>query len=68
MESVDQESISHEMGMHTQSLRGRDIKVYLMGERVAEPVDHPMIRPSVNAMARTKIAMTVMRQPNSLRS
>ena len=26
MESVDQESISHEMGMHTMSLRGRDIK------------------------------------------
>jgi 4-hydroxybutyryl-CoA dehydratase/vinylacetyl-CoA-Delta-isomerase len=35
------------------SLRGRDLKVYLMGERVADPVDHPMIRPSVNAMAAT---------------
>jgi 4-hydroxybutyryl-CoA dehydratase/vinylacetyl-CoA-Delta-isomerase len=33
------------------SLRGRQLRVYLMGERVDEPVDHPMIRPSVNAMA-----------------
>ena len=35
------------------SLRGRDIKVYLFGELVKEPVDHPMIRPSINAMAET---------------
>ncbi|MES2105495.1 MAG: 4-hydroxyphenylacetate 3-hydroxylase N-terminal domain-containing protein [Pseudomonadota bacterium] len=35
------------------SLRGRKLKVYLMGERVEEPVDHPIIRPSVNAMAAT---------------
>jgi 4-hydroxybutyryl-CoA dehydratase/vinylacetyl-CoA-Delta-isomerase len=35
------------------SLRGRDVMVYLMGELVAEPVDHPMIRPSINAMAAT---------------
>jgi 4-hydroxybutyryl-CoA dehydratase/vinylacetyl-CoA-Delta-isomerase len=35
------------------SLRGRNLKVYLMGVRVEEPVDHPMIRPSVNAMAKT---------------
>lgn len=35
------------------SLRGRDMAVYLMGERVEEPVDHPIIRPSVNAMATT---------------
>src|SRR5512139_652182 len=35
------------------SLRGRNLKVYLFGELVAEPVDHPMIRPSVNAMAKT---------------
>ncbi len=35
------------------SLRGRKLNVYLMGERVDEPVDHPMIRPSVNAMAMT---------------
>jgi 4-hydroxybutyryl-CoA dehydratase / vinylacetyl-CoA-Delta-isomerase len=35
------------------SLRGRGLKVYLFGERVAEPVDHPMIRPSINAVAET---------------
>jgi 4-hydroxybutyryl-CoA dehydratase/vinylacetyl-CoA-Delta-isomerase len=35
------------------SLRGRRLKVFLMGEQVGEPVDHPMIRPSVNAMAKT---------------
>ncbi len=35
------------------SLRGRDMNVVLMGETVAEPVDHPIIRPSVNAMAAT---------------
>jgi 4-hydroxybutyryl-CoA dehydratase/vinylacetyl-CoA-Delta-isomerase len=35
------------------SLRGRDLPVYLFGERVDEPVDHPIIRPSINAMAAT---------------
>jgi len=35
------------------SLRGRNLKVYLMGELVAEPVDHPIIRPSINAVAET---------------
>jgi 4-hydroxybutyryl-CoA dehydratase/vinylacetyl-CoA-Delta-isomerase len=35
------------------SLRGRKLKVYLFGERVDEPVDHPVIRPSVNAVAET---------------
>ena len=35
------------------SLRGRNLKVYLLGERVAEPVDHPLILPSINAMAKT---------------
>ena len=29
------------------------MKVYYLGERVAEPVDHPVIRPSMNAMAET---------------
>lgn len=37
---------------YVNSLRGRKLAVYLMGERVEEPVDHPMIRPSVNAMAK----------------
>lgn len=38
---------------YVESLRGRNLKVFLFGERVEEPVDHPMIRPSVNAVART---------------
>ncbi len=38
---------------YIQSLRGRKLVVYLFGERVAEPVDHPMIRPSINAVAAT---------------
>ncbi len=35
------------------SLRGRNLRVHFMGERIAEPVDHPVIRPSINAVART---------------
>ena len=35
------------------SLRGRRMSVFIMGERVDEPVDHPVIRPSINAMAET---------------
>ncbi|WP_257187489.1 MULTISPECIES: 4-hydroxyphenylacetate 3-hydroxylase family protein [Bradyrhizobium] len=38
---------------YVESLRGRRLTVYLMGELVDEPVDHPMIRPSINAVART---------------
>ena len=35
------------------SLRGRALKVHLLGEDVEEPVDHPIIRPSIEAMAET---------------
>ena len=35
------------------SLRGRGLKVYLFGELVAEPADHPVILPSINAVAET---------------
>jgi 4-hydroxybutyryl-CoA dehydratase/vinylacetyl-CoA-Delta-isomerase len=35
------------------SLRGRAVAVYLFGERLTEPVDHPIVRPSINALART---------------
>jgi 4-hydroxybutyryl-CoA dehydratase/vinylacetyl-CoA-Delta-isomerase len=35
------------------SLRGRHLNVFLFGERIDEPVDHPMIRPSINAVAAT---------------
>ena len=38
---------------YIESLRGRDLKIYLFGELVKEPVDHPMIRPSINAVAET---------------
>ncbi|NQU71952.1 MAG: 4-hydroxybutyryl-CoA dehydratase [Rhodospirillales bacterium] len=38
---------------YIESLRGRNLRVYLFGELVAEPVDHPMIRPSINAVAKT---------------
>ena len=35
------------------SLRGRKLKVYLFGELVGDIVEHPMIRPSINAVAET---------------
>jgi 4-hydroxybutyryl-CoA dehydratase / vinylacetyl-CoA-Delta-isomerase len=35
------------------SLRGRNLAVHYMGALVSEPVDHPVIRPSINAVART---------------
>ena len=38
---------------YIESLKGRDLKVYLFGELVKEPVSHPMIRPSINAVAKT---------------
>ncbi|MCL4402397.1 MAG: 4-hydroxybutyryl-CoA dehydratase [Acidobacteria bacterium] len=38
---------------YIESLRGRNLKVYFLGERVPEPVDHPVVRPSINAVART---------------
>ena len=34
---------------YVESLRGRSLKIYLFGEITKEPVDHPMIRPSINA-------------------
>lgn len=38
---------------YIESLRNRKLKVYLFGELVDEPVDHPIIRPSINALAKT---------------
>ena len=35
------------------SLRNRNLKVYLFGELVEDIVEHPMIRPSINAVAET---------------
>lgn len=36
---------------YIESLRDRGLNIYLFGEQVKEPVDHPMIRPSINAIA-----------------
>jgi 4-hydroxybutyryl-CoA dehydratase/vinylacetyl-CoA-Delta-isomerase len=38
---------------YIESLRGRNLQVYFLGERVLEPVDHPVMRPSMNAVAET---------------
>ncbi len=38
---------------YIESLKNRGLTVYLFGERVVEPVDHPIIRPSINAVAET---------------
>ncbi len=38
---------------YIESLRGRELTVYLFGERIDNIVDHPMIRPSINAVAAT---------------
>lgn len=35
------------------SLRGRKLKVYLFGELIEDYVEHPIIRPSINAVAET---------------
>jgi 4-hydroxybutyryl-CoA dehydratase/vinylacetyl-CoA-Delta-isomerase len=38
---------------YIESLRKLNLEVYLLGERVKNPVDHPLIRPSLNSMAMT---------------
>ena len=38
---------------YVRSLRNRGVAVHLFGERIAEPVDHPIIRPSINALKMT---------------
>jgi aromatic ring hydroxylase len=38
---------------YVRSLRGRGLRVFLFGELIGEPVDHPVIRPSINAVAET---------------
>lgn len=35
---------------YVESLRGRNLDVYLFGERLDEPVDHPIVQPSINAL------------------
>ena len=46
------------MGLKTaeeyeKSLRKLNLKIYLMGELVTDPVDHPIIRPSMNSVKMT---------------
>ncbi len=36
---------------YIQSLREMNLNVYFMGEKIENPVDHPMIRPSLNSIA-----------------
>ena len=38
---------------YLESIKNRNLKIYLMGELIKEPLDHPIIRPSVEAMAET---------------
>ena len=38
---------------YIESLRNLDIKVYMFGEKVENPVDNPIIRPSINSVAMT---------------
>lgn len=35
------------------SLKNRGLKIYLFGDLVDEPTEHPLIRPSINALAKT---------------
>lgn len=44
-----------------ESLRGRKMEIYFMGERVVEQVDHPAFRPHINAAA-----LTYAQQPHDL--
>ena len=38
---------------YVESLRNRGLEVYLFGELVEEPTDHPIIRPSINSLKKT---------------
>ncbi len=38
---------------YVESIRKRKIQVYLLGEKLEHPVDHPIIRPSINSVAVT---------------
>ena len=35
------------------SLKNRDLTIYLFGELIDDPTEHPIIRPSINAVAKT---------------
>ena len=38
---------------YVESLRKMNLEIYLLGERVKNPVDHPIIRPSLNSVTMT---------------
>src|SRR4030043_1700714 len=38
---------------YIESLKNLNLEVYLLGERVKNPVEHPIIRPSLNSVAMT---------------
>ncbi len=38
---------------YVESLKQLDLKVFLLGERVKDPVNHPIIKPSMNSVAMT---------------
>lgn len=38
---------------YEESLRRLNLKVYLLGERISNPVDHPIVRPSMNSVKMT---------------
>ena len=46
---------------YVRSLRGRGTTLYLFGERIEEPADHPIIQPSINAASKsmTEVAATM---------
>src|SRR6478609_8046993 len=53
MNTVGKQTFLRIAADYIESLGGRDLRVCVFGEKVAEPVDHPPIRPSVNAAAAT---------------
>ena len=38
---------------YLESLRGLEMNIYMFGERIQDFVDHPIIRPSINSVAKT---------------
>ena len=38
---------------YLKSIKNRNLKIYLMGELVKEPLENPIIKPSIEAMAET---------------
>ena len=43
----------HTKADYLDSLKNRNLTIYLMGELVEDPLTHPIIKPSIEAMAET---------------